>query len=960
MVLEYADGGDLYKQIVKRRTAKKYFSETTILNMFEQICQGLCALHEMGIIHRDIKSLNILLTRPDKGGDPRNHIPTVKIGDLGVGRELSIETVMVNTFYGTPLYASPELCENKPYNELTDIWSLGVVLYELCALQHPFTGRNLMALAGAISKAEYAPIPDQYSSFLVDLIAALLNKNQKKRPRIREILGWLNKEGHNSQPSTPQDEGMPSRRRERAAEDRERHTRSQREGMRSTSPDREDDGGKAPRGQSREKQRGKEHSSRNSRAGSIAGDRPPSLYSSQQGTGNKHVDRAYKSRPHSSHSRASKSRAGSSAGDRPPATGDSRETYARARREKIRPSSGSGVSSSSRSRGGGEADPGHRGTNGRGGQERGARKYRDREEFDRERDKIEYMKKMRDKELRDEAEHRRRLQQQKALEEREGQQREREERRRKEGPDNERRRDNRLDSEAEAREDHPGGGNPSSRGEANEWQGKRREASRAQDGKGNSDSERDDDWGNYSFESKDKAVRPSQRGRVAVRRAAGSEDTKGSSTRRKEESDSVSDYTGQHEEDRRSIVSSTPSYRARIKDWERRQKDETEGNSRPASSSRAPSSRSSKNSFYNGHSSSDNRRNGGHKLSMHERLVEKRERQAKRMDEQARLGGDRSLAENGNKHRGEEGDERLGGALPSRYREPVRSKDPYDLSVDDDWSSQRNHEKRQEEQRLERARKKERRARRQEDERRRRRRHEESSVESKVQRERPRRHKTSQSDSKKAAQPDPRVGQMLENKAFSVSPSRARKTRSDDKYSDRRASSRERDYRGNKGSERRERPQRREHADHDALKLQRPSSRGSSRMSTITGSPRRQALYFENEIRRQQTHLRRLYAAAEWITSDAPEDRRERDDIENQIQDVLYYIDDLEDQLQDLKQALQENSSDGGSSRKSRNDRRPRVAINIGDCGDADDRGKDTSRSSSSRHSFQHYISFDD
>ena len=110
---------------------------------------------------------------------------------MGVGRELSIETVMVNTFYGTPLYASPELCENKPYNELTDIWSLGVVLYELAALEHPFSGKNLMALANAISKSKYDPIPVQYSKFLVDLIAALLNKDQSQRPRIREILGWL-------------------------------------------------------------------------------------------------------------------------------------------------------------------------------------------------------------------------------------------------------------------------------------------------------------------------------------------------------------------------------------------------------------------------------------------------------------------------------------------------------------------------------------------------------------------------------------------------------------------------------------------------------------------------------------------------------------------------------------------------------------------------------------------------
>jgi len=214
MVLEYASGGDLYKQILKRREQNKHYREETILDMFKQMCLGLCALHEMGIIHRDIKALNILLGKPAEEGG----IPVVKIGDLGVGRELSIETVMVNTFYGTPLYASPELCENKPYNELTDIWSLGVVLYEMAALEHPFTGRNLMALASSISKAEYKPIPKQYSSFLVDLIAALLNKNQKKRPRIKEILGWL---GNGKYSRESNDDGHRDHRQEDRGNDRQ-------------------------------------------------------------------------------------------------------------------------------------------------------------------------------------------------------------------------------------------------------------------------------------------------------------------------------------------------------------------------------------------------------------------------------------------------------------------------------------------------------------------------------------------------------------------------------------------------------------------------------------------------------------------------------------------------------------------------------------------------------------------
>ena len=345
MVLEYASGGDLYKQILKRRKEKKYFNENSILKIFRQICRGLCALHEMGIIHRDIKTLNILLDKPkssesvdrwsaSKSSDGNEDafsvqgqevIPSVKIGDLGVGRELSIETVMVNTFYGTPLYASPELCENKPYNELTDIWSLGVVLYELAALEHPFSGKNLMALANAISKGRYDPIPVQYSKFLVDLIAALLNKDQSQRPRIREILGWLdNAMKKNDSP-----------RQEESANHGHNNVDSNRPGTSESST--EDEHGNA-RAKSRRSKRKNEHdrsqnskgkkntskvgSSRktNSRAGSTMGERPPMMNLD----GDKRKNR-YKERPKTAHSRKSNSRisrAGSVMGEKPPPSQD--------------------------------------------------------------------------------------------------------------------------------------------------------------------------------------------------------------------------------------------------------------------------------------------------------------------------------------------------------------------------------------------------------------------------------------------------------------------------------------------------------------------------------------------------------------------------------------------------------------------------------------------------------------
>jgi serine/threonine protein kinase len=99
--------------------------------------------------------------------------------------------VLVHTFYGTPLYASPELCENKPYDEKTDIWSLGVLLYELAALKCPFQGGSLMALARSICSGTYEPIPFKYSPLVDKVLSKLLRVDPARRPSVNEIFEWF-------------------------------------------------------------------------------------------------------------------------------------------------------------------------------------------------------------------------------------------------------------------------------------------------------------------------------------------------------------------------------------------------------------------------------------------------------------------------------------------------------------------------------------------------------------------------------------------------------------------------------------------------------------------------------------------------------------------------------------------------------------------------------------------------
>jgi NIMA (never in mitosis gene a)-related kinase len=135
-------------------------------------------LHSNKILHRDIKTINMFLGKDDM----------IKVGDLGVAKLLNQTQNMAHTIVGTPYYLSPELCEEKPYNHKSDIWSLGCVLYELCTFKHPFEAKNQGQLIMRIVKGQFAPIPSRYTEGLKIMVNMLLLKNYKKRPSIGEIL----------------------------------------------------------------------------------------------------------------------------------------------------------------------------------------------------------------------------------------------------------------------------------------------------------------------------------------------------------------------------------------------------------------------------------------------------------------------------------------------------------------------------------------------------------------------------------------------------------------------------------------------------------------------------------------------------------------------------------------------------------------------------------------------------
>ena len=112
----------------------------------------------------------------------------VRLGDFGISRVLSNTLSVASTCVGTPLYLAPELCEGKAYDGKSDVWSLGAILFELCALQPPFTANTMPALVMRICSDAPPKLSDSFSADTRDLAMRLLCKDPDQRPRVHEIL----------------------------------------------------------------------------------------------------------------------------------------------------------------------------------------------------------------------------------------------------------------------------------------------------------------------------------------------------------------------------------------------------------------------------------------------------------------------------------------------------------------------------------------------------------------------------------------------------------------------------------------------------------------------------------------------------------------------------------------------------------------------------------------------------
>lgn len=193
IVYEYCNGGDLISWIKQRIAipSRTDFLVSAEYTFIKGICEGLVYLHANQIIHRDLKPHNILIS---------NNI--VKIGDFGLARSFNNTDDMFSTMCGSPMYMAPETILFKPYGTSCDIWSLGVIIFELITKRHPYPYSNrrllmekVQTMVQTMGNAELDIVFTSISAISEDitrLLRQMMNRDPALRPSSASVMEFFN------------------------------------------------------------------------------------------------------------------------------------------------------------------------------------------------------------------------------------------------------------------------------------------------------------------------------------------------------------------------------------------------------------------------------------------------------------------------------------------------------------------------------------------------------------------------------------------------------------------------------------------------------------------------------------------------------------------------------------------------------------------------------------------------
>ncbi|KAI8639384.1 kinase-like domain-containing protein [Parasitella parasitica] len=191
LIMDYCSMGDL-NGYIKHTHKGQGLPEDTILHFLDQLASGLKYLHDQNLIHRDIKPKNIFLVPPS--ATSASKVPDVKLGDFGFAKMLP-KTSLAMSVLGSPIYMAPEVLKGEPYNYKADLWSLGVVLYELMTGHTLFRSKNMENLRTTVDEykdhIQFGNERYKYSTELIDLVRVLLKRHPRERASCEEFCHYI-------------------------------------------------------------------------------------------------------------------------------------------------------------------------------------------------------------------------------------------------------------------------------------------------------------------------------------------------------------------------------------------------------------------------------------------------------------------------------------------------------------------------------------------------------------------------------------------------------------------------------------------------------------------------------------------------------------------------------------------------------------------------------------------------